>query len=65
MTGASEALNLVIPILLGGPHIFFSLVRTYIDVDFKREHRQLLRVSPHVVAFPMIYLTVWHHQASR
>ena len=63
VSGASEALNLVIPILLGGPHIFFSLVRTYMDVDFKREHRQLLRVSPHVVAFLMIYLTVWQHQA--
>jgi hypothetical protein len=63
VTGASEALNLVIPVLLGGPHIFFSLVRTYMDVDFKREHRQLLRISPHVVAFAMIYLTVWQHQA--
>ena len=61
--GASEALNLAIPVLLGGPHIFFSLVRTYMDVDFKREHRVLLRMSPHVVAFTMLYLTVWHHEA--
>ena len=54
--GAAGTLDLVIPVLLGGPHIFFSLVRTYMDVDFKREHRQLLRVSPHVVAFAMMYL---------
>lgn len=57
ITGASAALNLVVPILLGGPHIFFSIVRTYMDVDFKREHRQLLRMTPHVVAFSMMYLT--------
>ncbi len=54
--GASSALDLVIPVLLGGPHIFFSLVRTYMDVDFKREHRLLLRLSPHLVAFTMMYL---------
>ncbi len=56
LDGAASALDLVIPVLLGGPHIFFSLVRTYMDVDFKREHRQLLRVTPHVVAFVMMYL---------
>lgn len=56
VTGASEVLNLVIPVLLGGPHIFFSLVRTYMDTDFKREHRHLLRVTPHVIAFGMMYL---------
>jgi len=54
--GASSALDLAIPVLLGGPHIFFSLVRTYMDVDFKREHRLLLRISPHIVAFAMMYL---------
>jgi hypothetical protein len=54
--GAASTLDLVIPVLLGGPHIFFSLVRTYMDVDFKREHRQLLRISPHLVAFGMMYL---------
>ncbi len=54
--GAASTLDLVIPVLLGGPHIFFSLVRTYMDVDFKREHRQLLRITPHVVAFGMMYL---------
>lgn len=56
VSGAASALDLVIPVLLGGPHIFFSLVRTYMDVDFKREHRKLLRASPHVVAFTMMYL---------
>jgi hypothetical protein len=55
VTGAAEALNLVVPVLLGGPHIFFSLVRTYMDVDFKREHRNLLRVGPHVIAFSILY----------
>jgi hypothetical protein len=59
LTGAAAALNLVIPVLLGGPHIFFSVVRTYMDVDFKREHRTLLRMTPHLVAFSMIYL-VFH-----
>jgi hypothetical protein len=54
--GASDTLDLVIPVLLGGPHIFFSLVRTYMDVDFKREHRNLLRATPHAVAFTMMYL---------
>jgi hypothetical protein len=59
MTGAAEALNLVVPVLLGGPHIFFSVVRTYMDVDFKREHRHLLRLGPHVIAFSILYL-VFH-----
>jgi len=61
LTGASEALNLVIPVMLGGPHIFFSVVRTYMDVDFKREHRQLLRMTPHLVAFSMMYLVFHRH----
>jgi hypothetical protein len=64
LTGASEALNLVIPVLLGGPHIFFSLVRTYMDVDFKREHRTLLRMTPHLIAFSMMYLTFHGHMAA-
>lgn len=59
MTGTAEALNLVVPILLGGPHIFFSVVRTYMDVDFKREHRHLLRFGPHVIAFSILYF-VFH-----
>ena len=63
VTGASEALNLVIPVLLGGPHIFFSVVRTYMDVDFKREHRVLLRMTPHLVAFSMMYLVFHQHFA--
>ena len=58
---ATTALDLVIPVLLGGPHIFFSLVRTYMDVDFKREHRLLLRVTPHVVAFAMMYFVFHEH----
>jgi type IV secretory pathway VirB3-like protein len=64
ITGAAAALNLVIPVLLGGPHIFFSVVRTYMDVDFKREHRVLLRMTPHLVAFSMIYLTFHGHMAA-
>ena len=59
VSDATTALNLVIPVLLGGPHIFFSIVRTYMDVDFKREHRTLLRATPHVIAFSIMYF-VFH-----
>ncbi len=61
VSDATTALNLVIPVLLGGPHIFFSIVRTYMDVDFKREHRTLLRATPHVIAFGIMYF-VFHGQ---
>jgi hypothetical protein len=63
LSWGSEALNLAVPILLGGPHIFFSLVRTYMDVDFKRDHRVLLRASPHVIALSMMYCAFHGHTA--
>ncbi|MBI2371570.1 MAG: heavy metal translocating P-type ATPase [Deltaproteobacteria bacterium] len=56
--GVNQALNLMVPLLLGGPHIFFSATRTLLDREFRRQYPALIRLIPHAIALMSIALAL-------
>jgi hypothetical protein len=58
---AIDAINIVVSLLIGGPHLFSTVSYTFLDRDFRSKHRGYTALSlliPPVV----VYLGVTHYQ---
>jgi hypothetical protein len=53
----SQWINIVVPVLLGGPHIWVSFTRNYMDAEFRMRHPRLLRIAPHAIFVGILILT--------
>ena len=59
---SSDAVNLVVTLLAGGPHVFSTFLSTYLDPGYRRRH--VFGLAAIAVAIPsaVAYLTLHHFQ---
>lgn len=55
---SSDAINLGVTVLIGGPHLFATYLATYLDPRFRRSHAPLLLAAGVVVPLLVVYWTV-------
>lgn len=54
----AQWINILVPLLLGGPHILMSFSRNYMDSEFRMRHPALLKTAPHGLFLCILALTV-------
>lgn len=52
----TQLILLGIPLLLGGPHIFFSFIRVFRDPEFRMRFPRMVTIAPHAIGGLVIYL---------
>jgi hypothetical protein len=52
---ARQAVNLLIAVLIGGPHMYATFTRTALDNNFRHDHRKFLRSS---IIIPLVVITL-------
>jgi hypothetical protein len=59
---SSDALNLLVTLLAGGPHVFATLLTTYMDPRYRRRHPWALAIIAVMVPGIVMLLTVFKFQ---
>jgi hypothetical protein len=59
---SSEAINLGVTALVGGPHLFSTFLTTYADPRFRRSHGPALAVISLLVPTFVVYMSFYHFQ---
>jgi hypothetical protein len=59
---SSDALNLIVTLMAGGPHVFSTFLTTYLDPDYRRRHGWGLAAVALIIPPTVAYLTVHHFQ---
>lgn len=59
---SSDALNLAVTVLVGGPHVFSTFVTTYMDPGFRRRYGWALVAATLLVPAAVVTMTVWNFQ---
>lgn len=59
---SSDALNLVVTVVAGGPHVFSTFLTTYLDPVYRRRHGWGLAAVAVAVPAAVTYLTLHHFQ---
>ncbi|HZE97870.1 MAG TPA: hypothetical protein VE981_12655 [Planctomycetota bacterium] len=59
---SSEALNLAVTVIAGGPHVFATFLTTYFDPQYRRRHGWALAAVAVVVPALVVFLTITRFQ---
>jgi hypothetical protein len=59
---SSDALNLIVTLMAGGPHVFSTFLTTYLDPDYRRRHGWGLAAVALIIPAAVAYLTIHHFQ---
>lgn len=59
----ADAVNLAVTALVGGPHVFSTLLTTYLDPRFRRSHRLALAAAALLVPAGVVAMTLLDFQA--
>lgn len=60
---SSDLLNLLVTLLAGGPHVFSTLLTTYLDPRYRGRHPWILAAIALAVPAIVVFMTVHHFEA--
>src|SRR6185503_16327488 len=58
----SDLLTLSVTVLVGGPHVFSTMLTTYLDPQYRRGHGPALVAVGLIIPSCVVYMTIYHFQ---